>query len=124
MALSSGPKATTLAANNVTLTLMSSSTNNNSTNNRSSNSLHHYYHELSLDEEERLEKLFRQLDIDGNGLIDVNDLLSSLESKGIVASHENVKVIQQFISLLFGSYPAQQLFHNLGAILFSVSNQL
>jgi Ca2+-binding EF-hand superfamily protein len=75
------------------------SNNNNSNNNRPSNSLHHYYHELSLDEEERLEKLFRQLDIDGNGLIDVNDLRSALESQGISATHENVKVIQ-----LFGSF--------------------
>jgi Ca2+-binding EF-hand superfamily protein len=98
--LSSKPKTATtlLSANSLVLNSMTNNSNNNS-NNRSSNSLHHYYHELSLDEEERLEKLFRQLDIDGNGLIDVNDLRSALESQGIKATHENVKVIQ-----LFGSF--------------------
>jgi Ca2+-binding EF-hand superfamily protein len=97
--LSSKPKtaATLLSANSLVLNSVTNNTNNtNNSNNRPSNSLHHYYHELSLDEEERIEKLFRQLDIDGNGLIDVNDLRSALESQGIKATHENVKVVLPF----------------------------
>lgn len=61
---------------------------------RSSSSplLHHYYHELPIDEEERLEKLFKQLDADGDGRIAVNDLYASLEMRGIQTTQENVKV--------------------------------
>ena len=53
---------------------------------------HHNYHELAVEEEERLERLFRQLDVNSDGVIDVNDLVQSFELKGIKASPENIKV--------------------------------
>ncbi|KAF4524670.1 hypothetical protein B566_EDAN012252 [Ephemera danica] len=43
----------------------------------------HYLHELPQGEEERLGKLFKTLDIDGNGRIDVRDLTQALHDTGV-----------------------------------------
>ncbi|KAK7867010.1 hypothetical protein R5R35_006873 [Gryllus longicercus] len=43
----------------------------------------HYLHELPLEDEERLENLFRSLDIDGNGKIDIHDLSKALCDTGV-----------------------------------------
>ncbi|KAG8231093.1 hypothetical protein J437_LFUL011061 [Ladona fulva] len=43
----------------------------------------HYLHELPSEEEERLGKLFKQLDIDGNGRIDIHDLSVALKEFGV-----------------------------------------
>lgn len=54
--------------------------------------IHHQFHHLTLAEKERFERLFREIDINGNGYIDFNDLVHTLEAKGIKATHDNVKV--------------------------------
>lgn len=61
---------------------------------RSGVHFHHNYHELAVEEEERLERLFRQLDANNDGVIDVNDLVKSFRLKGINTSEENVRVGQ------------------------------
>lgn len=43
----------------------------------------HYFHELPLEDEERLEKLFKSLDVDGNGKIDIHDLSVALKEFGV-----------------------------------------
>ncbi|KAJ8667299.1 hypothetical protein QAD02_008961 [Eretmocerus hayati] len=43
----------------------------------------HYLHELPAQDEERLGKLFTQLDLDGNGRIDVHDLSKALHEVGV-----------------------------------------
>lgn len=43
----------------------------------------HYSYELPTEEEERLEKLFRQLDVNGDGRIDVSELSQSLHIHGV-----------------------------------------
>lgn len=43
----------------------------------------HYFHELPLEDEERLEKLFKTLDLDGNGKIDIHDLSVALKEFGV-----------------------------------------
>ena len=43
----------------------------------------HYLHELPAQDEERLEKLFKSLDLDGNGRIDVHDLSKALHRAGV-----------------------------------------
>ncbi|XP_046391154.1 calcium-binding mitochondrial carrier protein SCaMC-1-B isoform X1 [Ischnura elegans] len=43
----------------------------------------HYLHELPTDEEERLGKLFKTLDVDGNGRIDIHDLSEALKEFGV-----------------------------------------
>lgn len=43
----------------------------------------HYLHELPLEYEERLEKLFVTLDKDGDGKIDVRDLSAALKECGV-----------------------------------------
>lgn len=50
------------------------------------------FRHLTLADKHRLERLFKEIDVDGNGVIDFNDLLQTLEQKGIQATHENVKV--------------------------------
>jgi solute carrier family 25 (mitochondrial phosphate transporter), member 23/24/25/41 len=51
----------------------------------------HYYHELAADDEERLEKLFKKLDVDGNGRIDIHDLSVSLKEFGLNPEHAKVR---------------------------------
>nr|CAD7195465.1 unnamed protein product [Timema douglasi] len=43
----------------------------------------HYLHELSQEEEERLGNLFKSLDVDGNGKIDIHDLSVALKEFGV-----------------------------------------
>ncbi|XP_043286050.1 calcium-binding mitochondrial carrier protein SCaMC-2 [Venturia canescens] len=43
----------------------------------------HYLHELPAQDEERLSKIFQQLDLDGNGRIDVHDLSKALHEVGV-----------------------------------------
>ncbi|XP_072756356.1 calcium-binding mitochondrial carrier protein SCaMC-2 isoform X1 [Anoplolepis gracilipes] len=43
----------------------------------------HYLHELPAQDEERLERLFQRLDLDGNGRIDVHDLSQALREVGV-----------------------------------------
>ncbi len=59
---------------------------------------HHNYHELPVEEEERLEKVFRELDVNNDGRIDVNDLVKALETKGIKPSHENIQVFHTLLN--------------------------
>ena len=62
----------------------------------------HQFDHLTLAEKERFEKLFGEIDINGNGFIDFNDLVHALELKGIKATHDNVKVclFLNFLNLL------------------------
>lgn len=48
----------------------------------------HYSYELPIEEEERFEKLFRQLDVNGDGRIDILELSQSLHKHGVP---ENLK---------------------------------
>lgn len=50
----------------------------------------HYVHELPIADEERLEKLFKTLDRDGNGRIDIADLSAALKDVGL--SHKYAEV--------------------------------
>ena len=50
------------------------------------------FHHLTLADKERYERLFREIDINGNGFIDFNDLVQTLERKGIKATHDNIQV--------------------------------
>lgn len=50
----------------------------------------HYVHELPTADEERLEKLFKTLDRDGNGRIDIADLSAALKDVGL--SHQYAEV--------------------------------
>lgn len=50
----------------------------------------HYVHELPAADEERLEKLFKNLDRDGNGRIDISDLSAALKDVGL--SHKYAEV--------------------------------
>lgn len=81
---SSSDLAATVSA--VTATAASNTTNYNWT------TLHHLTHQLTLADRKRYERLFSEIDVDGNGVIDFDDLLYALERKGIKASHDNVKV--------------------------------
>lgn len=50
----------------------------------------HYLHELPLEDEERLEKLFNSLDLDGNGKIDIHDLSVALNEVGVHQKYAEV----------------------------------
>lgn len=50
----------------------------------------HYLHELPQADEERLERLFKKLDRDGNGRIDIHDLSSALKEFGISSAYAEV----------------------------------
>lgn len=51
----------------------------------------HYVHELPQADEERLERLFKTLDRDENGRIDIHDLSAALKDIGV--SHKYAEVI-------------------------------
>lgn len=55
----------------------------------------HYMHELPQADEERLERLFKALDRDGNGRIDIQDLSAALKDIGL--SHKYAEVIIKVI---------------------------
>lgn len=50
----------------------------------------HYVHELPQADEERLEKLFKQLDRNNNGKIDVHDLSAALKEFGLSSQYAEV----------------------------------
>jgi Ca2+-binding EF-hand superfamily protein len=50
----------------------------------------HYLHELPSEDEERLEKVFKKLDVDNNGRIDIHDLSKSLKEFGLSANYAEV----------------------------------
>lgn len=52
----------------------------------------HYLHELPIEDEERLGKLFKQLDKDGNGKIDIHDLSEALKEHGVHHHYAEVGV--------------------------------
>ncbi|XP_037081671.1 calcium-binding mitochondrial carrier protein SCaMC-1-B-like [Pollicipes pollicipes] len=54
----------------------------------------HHIHELSVEDEERLGNLFKQLDVNGDGRIDIHDLSVSLRRMGI---HQMPGHAQKFI---------------------------
>lgn len=67
-----------------------------------SSSLHgvlppHYLHELPAQEEERLSKIFNQLDHDGNGKIDVHDLSNALHKVGVHKRYAEVILLTFYL---------------------------
>lgn len=52
----------------------------------------HYVHELPQADEERLEKLFKQLDRNNNGKIDVHDLSAALKEFGLSSQYAEVSL--------------------------------
>ena len=48
-------------------------------------------HDLTEEDEERIEKLFKTLDLDGNGKIDIHDLSVSLKESGVSPMYAKVK---------------------------------
>lgn len=53
----------------------------------------HYVHELPQADEERLEKLFKQLDRNNNGKIDVHDLSAALKEFGLSSQYAEVSFL-------------------------------
>lgn len=51
----------------------------------------HYFQELPTEREKRLEKLFKQLDVDGDGRINFQDLSEALEKMGLPHAAGNVE---------------------------------
>lgn len=58
----------------------------------------HYSYELPAEEEERFEQLFKQLDVNGDGRIDITELSLSLHKHGVP---ENLK--ETYATVLFTS---------------------
>lgn len=56
----------------------------------------HLPHETQLDEEERIEQLFKSLDLDGNGKIDIHDLSVTLKGAGVHPEYAKVYVFYHF----------------------------
>lgn len=54
----------------------------------------HYIHELPQEDEERLGKLFKTLDKDGNGKIDIHDLSVALKEFGVHHHYAEVKIVK------------------------------
>lgn len=52
----------------------------------------HYLPQLPSEEEERLDKLFKQLDINGDGRIDIYDLTEAFEKLGLSHYHYHAEV--------------------------------
>lgn len=61
----------------------------------------HYLHELPLEDEERLEKLFANLDKNGNGKIDIHDLSDALKKHGV---HHQYAEVGLFLGPLEGLF--------------------
>lgn len=51
----------------------------------------HYFHEMPHEDEERLEKLFNSLDLDGKGKIDIHDLSEALKKAGLHHGYAEVR---------------------------------
>ncbi|XP_076320844.1 mitochondrial adenyl nucleotide antiporter SLC25A24-B-like isoform X1 [Tachypleus tridentatus] len=56
-----------------------------------SHHLPHYFQELPSEREERLEKLFKQLDVDGDGRINFEDLSEALQKMGLPHAPDSVE---------------------------------
>lgn len=52
----------------------------------------HYYPELPIEVEERLEKLFKKLDVNDDGQIDIKDLTTGLRKLGLPHSPGSAEV--------------------------------
>lgn len=52
----------------------------------------HYIHELPAEDEARLEKMFQELDLDGNGKVDVHDLSKALHKAGVHEKYAQVRI--------------------------------
>lgn len=63
----------------------------------------HYLHELPTGDEERLEKIFNKLDLDGNGRIDVHDLSKALHDVGV---HKRYAEVTQQLNAIYSSCDA------------------
>lgn len=50
----------------------------------------HYLHELPAQDEERLERIFQRLDLDGKGRVDVRDLSAALREVGVHSQYAQV----------------------------------
>lgn len=61
----------------------------------------HYLHELPAQDEERLERLFQALDLDGNGRIDVHDLSYALREVGVHTQYAQVLRMSYIFSIPF-----------------------
>ncbi|XP_011299648.1 calcium-binding mitochondrial carrier protein SCaMC-2 isoform X1 [Fopius arisanus] len=70
----------------------------------------HYLHELPVEAEERLSKIFQQLDIDGNGRIDVHDLAQALHQVGVHKRYAE-KFLQQSDSTKSGDISLAEFIH-------------
>ncbi|KAI2803020.1 hypothetical protein BLOT_007143 [Blomia tropicalis] len=83
--LSSASTTTTKLVNNsnITTTLPSTGDKKGKIDNSSVN--------RNDSDKERFERLFREIDVDDNGFIDFNDLVHTLERKGIKGTDDNVK---------------------------------
>lgn len=51
----------------------------------------HYLHELPIADEQRLEELFKSLDKDSNGRIDIHDLSEALKEFGLSSQYAEVR---------------------------------
>lgn len=84
----------------------------------------HYIYELPENEEKRLEEVFKKLDLDGNGKIDIHDLSEALKdskfgqqyaevSKGLFtfASHLILNFFLVHFILHFPSFPRSSSFY-------------
>lgn len=52
----------------------------------------HYLHELPFADEQRLEEVFKKLDKDSNGRIDIHDLSEALKDLGLCGTYAEVSV--------------------------------
>lgn len=77
-----------------------------------------FHHELlPQEDEERLEKLFKKLDKDGNGKIDIHDLSDALKKYGVHQHYAEVSVkVVLVCSILFLMQLACKAFTELGSI--------
>lgn len=57
----------------------------------------HYLHELPFAEEQRLEELFKKLDKDSNGRIDIHDLSEALKDLGLCGTYAEVSEFGQWM---------------------------
>lgn len=58
----------------------------------------HYLHELPFADEQRLEELFKKLDKDENGKIDIHDLSGALKDLGLSHQYAEVTIRKEEVS--------------------------
>lgn len=78
--------------------------------------LAHYFHELPEHAEQRLSKIFQELDLDGNGRIDVHDLSKALHKVGVHKRYAEVQLkfvlLCLFIILTINQHYKMQTFYD------------